>query len=89
MLLATLVKSPISVPFFWLVCFVPRRLRPILLVCGGSAVLTMIAAAFQNGPLSVTLFGWMGETPQVLAGHTSFTSGWRWPGCGLSCCRYQ
>ena len=71
MLLATLVKPPISVPFFWLVCFVPGRLRPILLVCGGYAILTIIAAAFQDGPLSVTLFGWTGETPQVLAGHTN------------------
>jgi hypothetical protein len=72
LLLAALVKPPIVVPFFWLVCFVPGRLRPILLVCGGYAALTMIAAAFQNGPLSVTLFGWLGETPQVLAGHTNF-----------------
>lgn len=70
-LVAALVKPPISAPFFWIVCFVPRRLRPIALVVAGYAALTLLALAFREEPLATTLFGWMDETPQAHRGHTN------------------
>ena len=45
--LMALVKPTISAPFFWLVLFAPRGLRPAALITLGYAVLTVFAAAFQ------------------------------------------
>ena len=54
LVLLAFVKPSIAVPFFWIVLFVPGRLRPALLVAGGYAALTLIAASFQTaGPVSL------------------------------------
>jgi hypothetical protein len=71
LLLASLVKPPLSAPFFWLVCFVPGRWRPIVLVSLGYVALTLLAVSFRDDPLLVSLFGWLGETPQAHNGHTN------------------
>ena len=68
---AALVKPPIAAPFFWMVCFVPRRLRPAVLVVAGYAALTLIAVAFRDEPLATTLFAWLGERPQAHNGHAN------------------
>jgi hypothetical protein len=54
LVLVSLSKPSISVPFFWIVLFVPGRLRPALLVSLGYILLTVIAASFQEaGPLAL------------------------------------
>ena len=71
LLLPALVKPTLSAPFFWFVCFVPRRMRPIALVSVGYVLLTVFAASFQSGDLTTTLFGWLAEGPQPLQGHAN------------------
>jgi hypothetical protein len=71
LLVPALVKPTLSVPFFWIVAFRPGRLRPILLVCLGYAGLTLLAIAFQDGPLATRMGGWLAEGPQPLHGHTN------------------
>jgi hypothetical protein len=71
LLLFALVKPPLSVPFFWIALFGPRRLRPMVLVCVGYAALTLFAVAFQPGPMLSTLTGWLSETPYAEGGHTN------------------
>ena len=46
--LFSLIKPTVSAPFFWIVLFVPRRLRPALLVIFGYILLTLIACSFQD-----------------------------------------
>ena len=54
LVLVSLSKPSISVPFFWILLFVPGRLRPALLVCLGYMALTLIAASFHEaGPLAL------------------------------------
>jgi hypothetical protein len=58
LILGALVKPSISVPFLWLVLFVPRFLGPISLVAVGYCVLTLIAVSFQDSTLTVLLHDW-------------------------------
>ncbi len=52
--LFALVKPTVSAPFFWIVLFVPRKLRPALLVVFGYILLTLIACSFQDdSPISL------------------------------------
>jgi hypothetical protein len=71
LLLPTLVKVTLSAPFFWLVCFVPGRARPMVLVTLGYIALTCFAISFQEGELRHVLLGWLSEPPQALAGHAN------------------
>lgn len=71
LLLGALVKPTLVAPFFWIVCFLPGRIRPIALVTAGYAALTLFAAMFQQGELLATITGWLGERPQVLRGHAN------------------
>lgn len=71
LLVPTLVKPTLSAPFFWVVCFVPGRIRPMVLVGSAYVLLTLFAAAFQPGDLTTTLLGWVAEKPQVLQGHAN------------------
>jgi hypothetical protein len=48
MFLLALVKPSVTIPFVWMFLFVPRRLRPALLVALGYGVLTVVAASFQE-----------------------------------------
>jgi len=58
LILATFVKPTISVPFFWLVLFVPDSLRPASLVALGYCVLTLFAVSFQNLTLTALFHDW-------------------------------
>jgi len=59
LILMTLVKPSVSVPFFWIVLFVPGTLRPALLVVLGYVGLTVFAASFQeSGPFTL-LLAWL------------------------------
>jgi hypothetical protein len=51
-----LVKPTVSAPFFWLVCFMPGRWRPVLLVSVGYLALALLAVQYQEGDL-LTLHG--------------------------------
>lgn len=54
-MLLALIKPSAAAPFFWLVLFVPRRLRPALLVVGGYVVLTILAV-WINGDEPLSMF---------------------------------
>jgi hypothetical protein len=68
LLLATLVKPSVSLPFFWMVLFVPGRLRPALLVAFGYVALTLFAASFQEPELLTLLHGWLTAASAVVTG---------------------
>ncbi|OGP80789.1 MAG: hypothetical protein A2Y95_09845 [Deltaproteobacteria bacterium RBG_13_65_10] len=51
-----LSKPSVSIPFFWLALFVPRRLRPAALIVAGYVLLTLVASAFQSEGV-IALFG--------------------------------
>ena len=58
MLLLALIKPTISAPFFWIVIFIPRRLRPILLVVFAYVVLTSSATLFQQSGVLSLIHEW-------------------------------
>ena len=61
LILASLVKPAISAPFFWIILFVPRRLRPALLVSLGYVLLTLFAAAFQEEGIFSLIRNWLSQ----------------------------
>jgi hypothetical protein len=61
LILATLVKPSISVPFLWLVLFVPGSPGPFSLVALGYGALTVIAVSFQDSTPWVLLHEPRGE----------------------------
>jgi hypothetical protein len=62
LLLASLVHPTIAIPFLWIVLFVSRRRRTVLLVVLGYAALTLFAAAFQPDDLATLLRDWIANT---------------------------
>lgn len=68
-----LVKPTVSAPFFWLVCFMPGRWRPVLLVSAGYAALALLAAQYQSGNLLTLHFDWLAHAGTQLGtrGHAS------------------
>jgi hypothetical protein len=58
LVLVSLVKPNLSAPFFWLVLFLPGRLRPAVLVVAGYAVLTALAALPQETGVASLLGSW-------------------------------
>lgn len=61
LMLFALVKPSLSPPFFWVLLFVPRRLRPALLVLIGYITLTLIGASFQPGGLVTQFTAFLGR----------------------------
>lgn len=59
LMLLVLSKPSLSAPFFWLLLWLPGRLRPSLLALGGYAGLTLWAAAFQQERLLTLLRDWL------------------------------
>lgn len=54
LLLFAFVKPSVTVPFFWIVLFVPGRVRPACLLVAGYLILTLFAAFInQTGPVSL------------------------------------
>jgi len=62
LLLFALVKPNAAAPFFWIVVFVPRRLRPITLVTTAYVLLTILAVSFQETGLLTTLRDWSSQS---------------------------
>jgi hypothetical protein len=65
LVLIALVKPNISVPFLWIVLFVPRSLRPVALVALGYLGLTWFAMSFKDADLMTVLRGWFTRTSAV------------------------
>jgi hypothetical protein len=61
LVLLALVKPSVSVPFFWIMVFLPGRLRPAVLVVLGYVALTFFAASFQESGIVTLLRQWMGR----------------------------
>jgi hypothetical protein len=59
LLLVTLVKPSISVPFFWIVLFVPGRLRVFMLVVSGYIGLTLFSASLRESSLLSLIHEWL------------------------------
>ena len=77
LLIAALAKPTVTAPFFWLVLFLPGRLRPIVLVSLGYLALTLFASSFQEASLPALLQAWRGQESQISVeqGNTNL-SGW-------------
>jgi len=76
LVLVTLVKPTISVPFFWIVLFVPGRLRPTLFLVLGYVALTVFAAGFQEAGVLSLLQDWLarGSEWAVVGGYANLHS---------------
>ena len=59
LIILSLVKPSIAVPFFWIVVIVPGRLRPALLVIFGYIGITIFASLFQDFSLLLLLRSWI------------------------------
>lgn len=58
LMLMALVKPTVSAPFFWIVLFVPGRLRPAMIVSIGYGLLSVLAALFQKTGIFTLLSKW-------------------------------
>jgi len=58
LVLIALVKPTATAPFFWIVLFVPGRLRPAMIVSIGYVALSFFSAMFQKTELVTLLFKW-------------------------------
>lgn len=67
LLLFAMVKPSLSAPFFWIVLFVPRRLRPAILVIAGYIALTALAVSFQPRSVGQLLSDLMNVSGKVIA----------------------
>ena len=76
LVLFSLVKPSVAVPFFWIVLFTPGRIRPALLVCVGYVALTLFAAAFQDASVVVLTQQWLATAPRVSLGGSAVWSSW-------------
>ena len=65
LVLIALAKPTLTVPFFWIVLFVPGRLRPAILVILGYVALTIFAASFQEPGLLSILHDWVDSASAV------------------------
>jgi hypothetical protein len=65
LMLMALVKPSISAPFFWIVIFVPGRLRPAFLVILGYIALTLFSASFQEAGLLTLIHDWLALSSSV------------------------
>lgn len=62
-----LVKPSIAAPFFWIVLFVPGRLRIPLFIIAGYTGLTILSGSFQDQSLSALVSGWVDSSRDVLS----------------------
>jgi hypothetical protein len=76
LLLGPLVKPSITIPFFWIILFIPKRLRPVLLVSIGYGALTLFGASFQESGLVSILHDWVKQIKalSIYGGHTNLHS---------------
>jgi hypothetical protein len=68
LLLVSLVKPTVGIPFFWMVLFIPGRLRPALFVASGYGAASMLAASFQEQGLLDLLRDWLAYSAARVVG---------------------
>jgi hypothetical protein len=61
-----LVKPSFSLPFYLLVLFLPRRIRPAALIAAGYGAITLLACSFQEGSLLDQMRGWQASVEMSL-----------------------
>lgn len=67
LMVVALMKPSVSAPFFWIILFVPGRLRPALLIVCGYVTVTILSVTFQDlGTFSV-LKAWMASAGRVIS----------------------
>ena len=73
LVLFSFVKPTLSAPFFWLICFMPGRWRPILLAAIGYISLALLATHYQAGNLLTLHADWLSHAGTQLGtrGHAS------------------
>lgn len=73
LILASLVKPTVTAPFFWIVIFVPGRLRPALLVVIGYIALTLFATFFPEPTAFTHVYNFVkvGDCAVVRAGEAN------------------
>lgn len=70
--LFSLVKPSISAPFFWLVIFLPKNLRPAFVIIIGYILLTFIASYFQSDNTYVLLNKWLDNSSNALTRYGNY-----------------
>jgi hypothetical protein len=65
LILITFVKPTVSLPFFWIVLFVPKSPRPALLVALGYFALTLFALSFQESDVMTLARGWLARSSEI------------------------
>lgn len=66
LLMLTLVKPSVSIPFLWVAVFVSRKLWAVILAAVGYVLLTAFAAQFQAADLLTLFRGWL-ESAEALS----------------------
>jgi len=76
MFLIALVKPNVTAPFFWLVVFLPKAVRPAVLVVIGYASLSLASASFQPVGLISLTRDWLARSEEwaVLQGYANLHS---------------
>jgi Glycosyltransferase family 87 len=65
LVLLSFVKPSISLPFFWIVLFIPNSLRPAVLIALGYLALTFFAASFQETDLPTLIRDWLRGSSEI------------------------
>jgi hypothetical protein len=65
LVLLSFVKPSISVPFLWIVLFIPYSLRPVVLITLGYLGLTLFAASFQEPDLTTLIRDWLRGSSEI------------------------
>jgi hypothetical protein len=68
--LVALAKPSFTAPFFWLVLFLPRRMRPAVIIAGGYLGITIFAVMFQNESVSEMSRGFLSNFQIALTDYT-------------------
>lgn len=66
--LFALVKPTMTAPFFWIILFIPGRLRAALMIVAGYAGLSFFSALFQEQNLFSLVPGWISTSSEILSG---------------------
>ena len=68
LVIVSLVKPSVTAPFLTLICFLPGKWRPIILVISGYLALSLLALSFQQTSIGTQVSGWGGEVAAAGAG---------------------
>jgi hypothetical protein len=68
LILITFVKPSVSLPFFWIVLFIPDSPRPALLVALGYFALSLFAVSFQEADIMTLVRGWLARSSEIAVG---------------------